>query len=144
MAGETTTMRQLTTRPAVARAEGRSIGHPVDVLVDMEKHRVVLVVFARDEILELSVVCGAAAVESLANDAVAVKDIASLHLAVHNKARMEDVQEGLAIRGRGVFTKDGVPLAHISSILINAQGDVIEYRARNPCYKGGWLRGETS
>lgn len=140
----TTTLRQLTRRPAIARAEGRDIGHPVDVLVDLQKHRVVLVVFAYGTIPELSVVCTAAAVESFANEAVAVKEIASLHLAVHDSASLEGLQQGLSIRGRPVYTKDGAPLGHISSVAVNETGAVVEYRTRFPWYKLGWFRGETS
>lgn len=143
MTSETTTIKQLTRRPAIARAEGRAIGHPVDVLVDLNKHRVDLIVFARGEIPELSVVCGASAIESLTSDAVAVKEIASLHLAVHDKSSMEDLQEGLGVRGRPIYQQDGASLGHISSILIDSQGAVVEYRARHPWYKGGWFRGET-
>lgn len=139
-----TKVRQFTKRSAIARAEGRDIGHPADVLVDLDKHKVALVVFAWGKIPELSVVCAPKDIESFGNVAISVKSIESLHLAIHDKQSLENLQEGLTIRGRPVYSKDGVLLGRISAVLIDENGAVVEYRSRYPWYKGGWFRGETT
>jgi len=125
-------LKNLMTRDVQARDIGRAIGRPADILVDATRHRVSLIVMSDGAIPELSVVIPAEAVASFDVDALSIESLAAVHLAVHDQALLKELEGGLKLRRRSVFTAQGRRLGRIDGIEIDGQGQVVLYRVRKP------------
>lgn len=125
-------LRRLLRREILAVDSGREIGRPSDFLVDPKKHEVALVVLSYGSIPETAVVAPATAVESFDTDALALDSIESLQLAVHDKHLLEQLEQGIQLRHRLVFSHEGSRIGTIVAIDVDAKGHVVEYRLRRP------------
>ena len=128
----------LAKREVLAMDVGRRIGRPAEILVDPARHQVSLVLMTEGAVPELSVVIPAAAIGTFDLDALTVRSMTDAHLAVHDPALLSELEAGLALRRRPVFTKDGERLGTIDGVDIDATGNVTSYRVRKP--RLGFLR----
>ncbi len=131
-------LKSLMKRDVQARDVGRAIGPPADILVDPTQHRVSLIVMTEGAIPELSVVIPAGAVASFDVDALSIESLSAIHLAVHDRALLQELEGGLKLRRRSVFTTQGRNLGTIDGIEVDGQGQVLLYRVRKPRF--GLLR----
>lgn len=131
-------LRHLLRREIVAIDTGREIGKPADFLVDPKKHQVALVVLAYGKIPETAVVFPASAVESFDTDAIALDSLSSLRLAVHDQELLEQMEAGIRLRHRTVFSHEGAKLGTIVGVEVDAKGQVTNYWMRRPRF--GLLR----
>lgn len=122
----------LTKREILATGEGKTIGRPVDILVDPSRHQVSLVVMSVGVVPELSVVIPAAAIGKFDQDALTVPSLKDAHLAVHSESLVSALEAGLQLKRRTVFTKDGQRLGSIDGIDVDGAGNVTSYRVRKP------------
>lgn len=127
-----TRLKHLLKVDIVARDAGLNIGRPSDILVDPETHRAALMVLSYGKVPETSVVFPASAVASFSGDALTIPDLATLHLALRDDLSMSQLQRGIRIRGRTVFTAAGKHLGSVAAIEVDGEGKVVEYRIRQP------------
>ena len=131
-------LKKVLKREVFALAEGKSLGRPADLLVDPEQDRIALVVLSIGAVPELSVVARADAVQSFESDTLALEGVASLRVAGQEEELLELLTRGLRFSGRPVLSSEGGRLGHVTSVLVEASGDVVEYRIRKGPF--GWLR----
>lgn len=125
-----TTLRKLLRRQVVALDTGRALGRPAAVVIDPDRHRVGVVVITRGSLPETSVVVHARHIQSFDADTLAVDGLAALTVAVHDEEAFDLVRRGLELRGRPVLNAEGRRLGRISSVLVDADGRVTQYRVR--------------
>lgn len=132
------TLKSLTKKELYALDPGISVGKPIDILVDPEKHEVALLVLSYGYLSETSVVCDAEAVGEFGNDTLTISDLHKLHLAINDEASLDDLADGISLRKRTVMSPDGVTIGTITATEIDAKGKVLQYRLRKPRF--GLLR----
>lgn len=132
------TLKSLTKKELYALDPGISVGKPVDILVDPEKHTVALVVLGYGYLSETSVVCEAEAVGEFGNETLTIADLHKLHLAVNDSASLDELKDGISLRKRTVMSPDGATIGTITATEIDNKGKVLQYRLRKPRF--GLLR----
>ncbi len=132
------TLKSLTKKPIYAIDPGIEIGKATDILVDPETHKIALVVLSYGDIPETSVVCEAESIGEFGNTNLTIEGLSKLHLAVHDKASLDDLERGISLRKRTVMTPEGQTLGSISRTEVDERGNVLQYRLRKPRF--GLLR----
>ncbi len=133
-----TTLRKVLRREVVALDSGRALGRPADIVVDPERHRVALVVLTRGSLPETSVVVHARHVHSFDADTIGVDSLEALRVAAQDEETLELLRRGLELRGRPVLSAEGRRLGRITTIVVDADGTVRQYRIRKGLL--GYLR----
>jgi uncharacterized protein YrrD len=125
-------LKKLTKREVLATDVGKAIGRPADILVDPNSHKVSLILMTEGATPEMSVVIPASAVSNFDVDALTIESMTKAHLAIHDRAILSNLEAGLKLRKRPIFTKDGLRLGKIDGIEVDSAGNVTAYRVRKP------------
>ena len=125
-----TKLSKLLKRELVAIDEGLTLGLPDDILIDPEQHRVGIIVLTAGAVPETSVVAHANAIQSFDSDTLAIRSINALRLAAHDEEAKELLQRSLHFRDHPVLSSAGARLGRIRNVLIDHEGQVVEYRIR--------------
>jgi uncharacterized protein YrrD len=110
--------------------EGVKLGKPKDILLDLEKHKVALVVVAKAETPHLYTVVAAGAIQSFNTATLPVSGLNDVSLAHMQPPLMNAVERDLHMRGRDVLTGGGHVLGHVVDVELDDRGNVQEYRIR--------------
>jgi sporulation protein YlmC with PRC-barrel domain len=125
-----TKLKKVLKREIVSIDEGLTLGTPTDILIDPEQHRVAVVVLTAGAVPETSVVAYADAIQSFDSDTLAIRSINALRLAAHDDEARQLLHRGLHFRDHPVLTSTGAKLGRIRNVLIDHEGQVVEYRIR--------------
>jgi uncharacterized protein YrrD len=132
-------LKDLFSRDVVAMAEGLFIGHPADVLIDVERHCIGLIVVAAGKRSETSVVCPPDAVANYDEDTLAIPGLSSLRLGCSDDCAMEMMHKGVRMRGRALLSREGHMLGRIVGAEVDPTGAILQYEIKSPGLLS-WLR----
>lgn len=135
------TLRSCLKRDVVTVAEGRNLGRPVDILIDPRRHRASLVLLARGNVPDSSLLVAASAVRSFDTDTLAIESLDLLRIAATDQQALALLQAGIGFRGRPLIDSQGRKLGKIVRIVLDEQGAVIRYVARRGLL--GWFKPRT-
>jgi len=131
-------LKDILRRDIVAMSDGLLLGHPSDVLIDTNHHRIGLIMLESGKTFETCVVCPPDAIRNYDEDTLAMTGLGSLKLGCADEQTLSMLREGLRMKGRTVISREGHILGRIVGAEVDAQGNILEYRMRRGFF--GWLK----
>jgi uncharacterized protein YrrD len=117
-------------REVVCMAEGIKLGRPADILLDLDDHRVALILLSRARTPHLFLTVPASAVQSFDAATLPIGTIDDVTLAYRQPALMRFVERDIHMRGRDVLTSGGEIIGHVVDVDLDEQGNVRQYFVR--------------